>query len=68
MSSISLSKEELCQITERKYKSAQIKQLAAMGIYYKERGDNFPLVSREHYDQVMNPLKSAKAPKVTLNL
>lgn len=67
MTGLNLTKEEIIEVTERKYCSAQRRQLERMGIFFKERGDGFPVVSRGHYLKVMQASEPSK-PSVKLNL
>ena len=46
MSSICLTREELVELTGKKYKSCQVRVLAEMGIPYRVRPDGTPVVLR----------------------
>lgn len=68
MNSISLDRKEIEEITNKKRFTAQIKQLHKMGIDCIQRGDGFPIVSREHFLQITGANTSNTTNKVRLNL
>ena len=53
MTSITLSQDEIQQITGRCRYTAQSRQLAKMGIEHRLNAAGEPIVSRQHFERVM---------------
>ena len=70
MEKIILTREEIETITGRKRYTAQSRQLAKMGIEHRLNAAGEPIVSRQHFEQVMGVVSDSKANKegvVSLN-
>ena len=53
MDTLSLTKNELIEITGKERPSAQIKWLRSQGFTVVPRADGLPLVSRNHFEAMM---------------
>lgn len=53
MGRLILSQSEIAEITERVRPSAQIRRLTQLGIPFRIRADNVPIVSRAAFEQAM---------------
>jgi hypothetical protein len=62
---LTLTAEELEDLTRKRRPSAQARVLNGMGIEFKYRGDGSLAVDREHYEQIMGggTPKRKRAPK-----
>jgi hypothetical protein len=65
---IYLTEEEICGITNRKQRTAQIRALIEMGIDCKTRPDGSPLVSRLAYERNMGGIDPKNIPEESPDL
>lgn len=68
MGELCLSKDELFELTARVKYRAQSRALDKMGVSYIPRADGFPLVNRQHFDQLSGADNVTTKKAVTLNL
>lgn len=48
-----LDHKELIELTGKRYRDAQLKQLRSMGIQHKIRGDGRPVVLKSHVEKIL---------------
>ncbi len=63
MINLCLTKEELQEVTGLKRFAAQFRYLSQQGFIVRRRGDGMPLVSRQHFEQMMGGLISPSKSK-----